>query len=195
MIVYFGGSFNPIHIGHLVLAEELYHLYNPKYVLFIPTSISPFKQEPPVSGEHRIAMIKKSIRHDNRFVVTATEIRNEGKVSYTVDTLKKVLEERDPEVILALGSDEVTEFQKWKNWEEVVFLCKEVIFVGRNGYINHLPDYLKGYNNIKFNNSFLSLSISSSDIRRRIKEELPYKYLIHPDVFTYIEKYGLYKGV
>lgn len=208
MIVYFGGSFNPIHTAHLMLAEELYYYYKPKYVLFVPTSQSPLKEESPVSGDHRIAMIKKAIRHDNRFVVTSIEVQQGDKPAYTVDTVQRVIEERDPEVILALGSDELYTFNKWKDHEKLIELCKEVTFIARQGSINPAyidwdklnPEYKEFlhsvFKNTKVTKGFtpISLPISSSDIRKRIKEGRPYKSLLHPDVAAYIEKYGLYKG-
>jgi len=119
-----GGTFNPIHFGHLRMAQELAESLSLDAVKFIPSANPPHKPPPQVSAEHRAAMVKLAITDNPQFQFDGRELSRTG-ASYTVDTLESLRNELGNQVslILIMGSDAFTKFNTWHRWQEIIALC------------------------------------------------------------------------
>ena len=119
-IGFFGGSFDPIHFGHLKMAEELMQLHQLDEVWFSPAYISPFKQETrPENANNRIAMLRLAIKDRSGFRVYKEEAQH-PEPSYTIDTVKKIVKSKDAKFFLILSDESVPGFFHWKEAEQVV---------------------------------------------------------------------------
>ena len=188
-----GGTFDPIHYGHLVTAEAARYRYELDRVYFVPAYIPPHKQFKAVTpADHRLMMTIMATVNNPSFVVSEIEIQR-GGLSYTYDTVRAFKKELgdDVEVYFITGADAIIELTQWMKIEE---LAKECHFIGatRPGYHLkvHLPDYLK--NSVSFM-EVPALAISSTDIRNRVKQGAPIHYLLPETVEMYIRKNKLYK--
>lgn len=183
------GSFNPIHNGHLMIAQQVFEQLNLDKILFIPSKVPPHRGVsryiPKVSVDDRINMIKYGIRDNHNFQLDMTDI-DLGGVSYTYETIKR-LKERNPntEYYLIVGYDIVENLSKWSHIDELV---KEVHFVGvcRKGYEK------KSQYPIMWVNTPV-IEISSTVIRQRVREGKSLKYYVPDDVAWYIKDKGIYK--
>ena len=183
------GSFNPIHNGHLMIAQQVFEQLNLDKILFIPSKVPPHRGVsryiPKVSVDDRINMIKYGIRDNPNFQLDMTDI-DLGGVSYTYETIKR-LKERNPntEYYLIVGYDIVENLSKWSHIDE---LDKEVHFVGvcRKGYEK------KSQYPIMWVNTPV-IEISSTVIRQRVREGKSLKYYVPDDVAWYIKDKGIYK--
>jgi len=183
----FGGTFNPIHYGHLVLAEQAYEKLNLDKVLFIPSFQPPHKNSQHIaSASHRFQMVKISIKADRRFQISDIEIKRKGR-SYLVDTLKQLtMLYPGAKLFFISGSDVSGQMAKWKSIKEVLSLAKFVL-AKRPGY--HLEKYTRNILVI----SITELDISSSMIRRKIKLGHSVNYLLPKSIIGYIERNKLYQ--
>jgi nicotinate-nucleotide adenylyltransferase len=210
-----GGTFNPIHYGHLAAAEEVRDRLKLDRVLFIPSFHPPHKQEEDVpSADHRLEMVRIATAENKAFVPSDIEIMRGGK-SYTVDTIESLKRMYpDANLFFITGVDSFLDIQTWNRWEELLQLCTFVV-LSRPGY--QFADLLK----IDFlraaENQIIELDrrqhvhveihagaitvylemiplydISSTDIRRRVKEGRSIKYLLPEMVETYIIDNKLY---
>ena len=184
-----GGTFNPIHIGHLVLASEVLHKLKLEKIIFVPSFLPPHKSPSGIiSADDRFKMVKFAIRGNSDFSVSDIEIKRKGK-SYTIDTItefKKHL--RTAKFYFIIGSDYLGNLDNWRQADELKKLVKFVI-VSRPGF--------KFSKNKKDKFIFLSINtpdISARQIRSRLKENKSIKYLISPEVERYIFKNNLYKN-
>ena len=180
-----GGTFNPPHIGHIVLAKEIYEKLELDKILLIPTNIPPHKEDEGVSADIRLNMIKLAAKGQKAFEVTDIELKR-GGISYTIDTVNKLKEvySKD-ELYLIVGSDLANDFSSWKDFDQLSNLVKIVV-----AQRDKAP--------LKRKNNFIVVNITqidtcSSDIRELIKEGKSIKGLVDNDVVDYIEKYGLYR--
>lgn len=190
-----GGTFDPIHIGHLVAAEEALSQYGLDEVVFIPAG-SPWMKDHAVAApsEDRYMMTFAAIASNPDFSVSRMEIEREG-ATHTIDTLRRLHEERgeDTELFFITGADAVLELPEWKEPEEVLRLAR-VIAATRPGY--DLSALEEGGSAHHLNVSVMlvpALAISSTDIRARAKEGKPIRYLVTDPVVDYIAKAGLYR--
>ncbi|MBI5642740.1 MAG: nicotinate-nucleotide adenylyltransferase [Deltaproteobacteria bacterium] len=210
----FGGTFNPIHYGHLRIAEEAREALSLDRVIFIPTSITPHKAgEILTSPEDRLEMVNISIKDNPGFEVSDIEIRRGGR-SYTIDTVTELKEQGGAELRLSLiiGNDSFNDITTWCEFEKL-FTLADFIIVPRPGYPVKKPGevlpvelarkfwydpktgaFQNSYGNtLTYLNTTL-MDISSSDIRSGIKEGRSVRYLL-PDAATgYINKKGLYRS-
>lgn len=210
-----GGSFNPIHTGHLVLADDVCVSFGYDKLLFIPTFNPPHKiPENMCSAEDRLQMVRKACSGDSRFEAEDCEIKR-GGVSYTYDTIC-YLEEKYKSVLegkigLVMGSDLHSHFHLWYKAEEIarkcdLILAERPVTAEKKEFANHPSgDYGKEYteddpaceiNRKLFQNALYLenpiLPVSSTDIRRRCAEGRSFKYLVPSEVFSYIIKGKLY---
>jgi len=180
-----GGTFNPPHIGHLIIAEQVKDQLGLAEVWFIPTYISPHKQKSSITVDQRIKMLEKSIDNNNSFSINLIEVERKG-TSYTIDTIK-ILKDQFPNVefYFIIGADMVEYLPQWKNIEE---LAELVTFVGvrRSNYYLESPYPLKTAD-------VPVIEISSTDIRSRIKNKKTIKYLVTDAVRKFIEENHLYE--
>jgi len=193
-----GGTFDPIHMGHLVTAEEVRHEFDVDEVLFVPTGHPPHKSNINMTTcEHRYLMTVLATAANPYFKVSRIEIEREG-VTYTIDTIKELKRIYGNEVQLYFitGADAIHKILNWKESRELLQIC-DFVAVTRPGYnkeelIEKIEELNKQY---ETNIHFLevpALAISSSDIRRRLNEMKPIKYLVPQEVENYIKKHELY---
>lgn len=194
----FGGSFNPIHYGHLMICEYIKDEMGLDKVIFIPTGNPPHK-DLEVSAKDRYEMVRLAISPNPDFEISDIETTR-VKMSYTVDTireLKKIY--REEKLYFLIGLDSIFQF---KTWMKIGDLSKEIEFVValRPGYINKEEinreiDFLRENFGTKVNLINTPLyEISSTDLRDRIREGKSLRYLIPKKVLDYIEESGFYKG-
>lgn len=196
-IAIMGGTFNPIHNGHLVAAEAVRQELNIDKVIFIPTGNPPHKKSNPVYNEHRYLMTVLATVTNPQFEISRIELDRKGK-SYAVDTIKEILDlyDKDCKLYYITGADAIAQILTWKNPEELLTSCTFVA-VTRPGYnrsslettIHNLEDNYKS-NIITL--EIPALSISSTDIRNRVLSGKTIKYLVPESVEQYILKCGLY---
>ncbi|MBQ1273840.1 MAG: nicotinate-nucleotide adenylyltransferase [Cellulosilyticum sp.] len=193
-----GGTFDPIHMGHLVTAEEVRHEFNVDEVLFVPTGHPPHKSHINMTTcEHRYLMTVLATAANPYFKVSRIEIEREG-VTYTIDTIKELkrIYGEDVSLYFITGADAVHKILGWKESAELLQLC-DFVAVTRPGY--NKEDLMRKVKEInekyETNIHFLevpALAISSSDIRKRLMEMKPIKYLVPQEVENYIKKHALY---
>jgi nicotinate-nucleotide adenylyltransferase len=190
-----GGTFDPIHHGHLLTAEEALWQFHLDEVVFVPTGQPWMKEHEVVSpAEDRYLMTVIATARNPRFSVSRLEIDREG-ATYTVDTLRMLREQEpsDTELFFVTGADAMLEIFQWKDPEDVLTLV-HCIAATRPGY--DIAAFEKGAPTQHPNVSVMripALAISSSDIRRRVKEGRPIRYLVPEGVKSYVEKAGLYR--
>ena len=192
----YGGSFNPPHIGHKILAENVREQLSLDKVIFIPSGNHALKDEVSIKdAEHRLNMAKLAFEGDPNFEVSDIEIvkaRN-GITNYTVDTLIDLYDRYKEDFIkiyLIVGIDNLIEFPKWKNPNKL-FLISEVIVMNRPGFL--VQDVDDEFSRKARYLSVPMLDISSTDIRPRVKEGKTIKYLVDSNVEDYIVKHNLFK--
>ena len=185
-ILIFGGSFNPVHWGHLVLAEELREEFGWDRVLFVPASRSPFKggRDDP-GGDHRLAMLELACAGNSGFIVDTRELKRGGD-SWTIDTVRSVIREYElaDRPGLVLGDDLVRDFSEWK---ESAALMNEarIIVARRSTEMGCQTSFGEPASN-------RLIPISSSEIRERLATGRSVRYLIPERVHDYILQKGLY---
>ncbi|MEO0292948.1 MAG: nicotinate (nicotinamide) nucleotide adenylyltransferase [candidate division WOR-3 bacterium] len=181
----FGGNFDPVHIGHLILATDALDLLNLEKILFVPAWRSPFKNsEDSLPFKDRYNMLKLATKSSKFFEVLDIESKRKG-ISYTYDTIKELLK-KEKELCLLIGEDQACDFKKWYKWEEILKLVK--VFVFRRSVV--IPKkFPKGL--ILLNSRIVQ--ISSTEIRDKIKEGKPVDFLLPKEVLTYINRRNLYK--
>lgn len=189
-----GGTFDPIHHGHLVTAEEALWQFGLDEVVFVPTGHPWMKQDREVSpAEDRYLMVVVATSSNPRFTVSRLEIERAGP-TYTVDTLRDLRTERgDVALYFITGADAMLEILRWKDPQEVLSLA-HFIAATRPGY--DLASFERGAPTEHPGVSVMdvpALAISSSDIRARVRKGLPIRYLVPEGVQTYLEKAGLYR--
>ncbi|NLK21525.1 MAG: nicotinate-nucleotide adenylyltransferase [Epulopiscium sp.] len=193
-----GGTFDPIHYGHLVTAEAVRYQYNIEQVFFMPTGQPPHKSDKKVThSEHRYLMSVLATAANPHFNVSRIEIDRTGP-TYTIDTIRDLKRDygEDIELFFITGTDALLHIFSWKDAEELLKLCTFVA-VNRPEYnIEELIqriEIIKKYYESKIH--FLevpALAISSTDIRNRVQKGMPIKYLVPESVENYIYKFKLY---
>ncbi|MFR5876806.1 MAG: nicotinate (nicotinamide) nucleotide adenylyltransferase [Eubacterium sp.] len=191
----FGGAFNPVHNGHLSLAENYLDALSLNKVLFIPTSVPPHKTaEYLVSGKDRINMLKSAIAGNDNFEMTDIEFKREGK-SYTFDTitqLKKIYQ--DDELFLIVGSDQFFSFNNWYRADDILSMVTVVTAAREDNEYKALLDYKMNNKNMKNTivSNFGVVEVSSSEIREKIKKGADISDLVPISVAYYIKENKLY---
>lgn len=186
-----GGTFNPPHIGHLIVAESIRDQLKLDKILFVPSYIPPHKLFSQVAlPKQRLEMVELAIEKNRNFSASDIEIAREGK-SYTVDTINSLISLHPAsQLFLIIGMDNLMDFSDWKSPNEIVSNV-ELIVMNRPGYDTDVKSEFKKFATfIKVPN----IDISSSDIRRRIKLGRSIRYLVPFEVEQYIVKKGLYKS-
>ncbi len=207
----FGGSFNPIHFGHLRAAEEVREALALDLVYFIPAGLPPHKPDgrlaPP---DHRLHMVQLATKGNRHFMVSDVEIRRGGR-SFTIDTVSNFHETARgrPEFFLLLGMDQFAELETWKECDELARSCNIVVHtreqagaavpaevslaaLKRFGYVKKDAHYVHpgGYT-LSFVATTL-LPISATLIREKLARRQSVRYLLPADVADYIVRHGLY---
>jgi len=187
-IAILGGTFNPPHIGHLIIGERAHSVLKLDRVFFIPANIPPIKGKfTEIGKHHRLKMTQLATKDNPHFTVLDWELKR-GGVSYTIDTVNEIRAKLSPtEIYLIMGWDQAQIFDKWKDHNKLVELCKLIVFT-RPGYESTLPAILKD------NGKMLPLyiDISSSMIRDMLMRGESIRYLVPNAVISYIYKHKLY---
>lgn len=192
-----GGTFDPIHYGHLVAAEMARSEFNLSKVLFIPSGKPPHKDRRDISAaDLRFEMIERAIQDNPAFDISALELERKGP-SYTVDTLR-VLRRTWPEheLYFITGTDALREIFSWREAEEILMMT-EFIGAARPGFdaSDFLLQVQQEHPETQGRIHYLevpALAISSTDIRARVKRGQPIRYLLPEPVRHFIQQYGLY---
>jgi len=209
----FGGTFNPIHLGHLRSAEEIRELFNLQRVIFIPSANPPHKQgKDIISPIHRMEMVNLAIEENQNFSVSDIEIKRPGK-SYSIETIDHIrkIHGSDLALFCIMGIDAFTEISTWKDYINL-FSCCNFVVTTRPGYslinlgtvlpadvaedFSYLPEEDRFIHASNFSLCFRDithLDISSSVVRKKIKENRSTRYLLPEKVIEYIKQHGLYK--
>lgn len=187
-----GGTFDPVHIGHLILSETIRCTVGLDKVIFMPAARPPHKLSRKISrSEFRLDMLKFCIVKNKGFEVSDYEIKKKG-ISYTIDTiqeLKRVYKLRNKELYFIIGADNLVDFKNWKNPEQIL------------NQVNILVLNRSGIDINKINKNFLEvitlikaplIDISSSDIRERVRKNKSIHYLVTDEVEKYIYQKDLY---
>ena len=215
-IAILGGSFNPLHNGHAMLADTIVRELGYDKVLFVPTCVPPHKE---ITGgattQHRMEIVKAFCDSEPSgcFELEPCEIER-GGISYTCDTLSYIHEKYknqiDGKPALLMGEEIAAEFYKWKNVDQIIKMADLVVVPRYPDYFGHCVDAFKNkpvgaykgdfkstFNSQSFNypHKYLGipmLPISSTEIRARVASKKSFKYLVPASVYDYIEKTGIY---
>ena len=192
-----GGTFDPVHMGHLIAAEEARVKLRLSRVIFLPAGQPWLKPEREITpAEHRLAMLRLATASNPHFVISTLELDRPGP-SYTVDSIPRITAECPPEtnILFIVGLDKLAELPRWKEPQRLLELCW-LVAATRPGYTSLNPKKLEAAipgasRRIRLLDIPL-IGISSSDIRERVARGLPIRYLVPPGVAEYIEEHGLY---
>ena len=195
-----GGTFDPIHVGHLVTAEEARQQFDLTNVIFVPTGMPPHKNSAMISlPEHRYLMTTLAVMSNPHFFVSRIEI-DQKKPTFTIDTVKHYSSWKNPapEIYFITGADAILEIFTWKDYEELLNLCT-FIAVSRPGYsLERFHESLdKTSSKMRQKVHLLeipALAVSSTFIRERVTLGKTIKYLTPEPVEQYIKKHELYKA-
>lgn len=194
-----GGTFDPIQIAHLAIAEQARACLGLREVLFIPAGDPWRKREQGVTtAEHRVAMVRLAIASNPFFRLSLIEVERPGP-SYSVTTVEELQREFGPEAQLyfVMGMDALFDLPNWKEPERLSQLCRLVV-MARPGYdrsgFSALDCRIPGLSERLLLLEAPLLDISSSDIRRRVAQGLPIRYLVPNGVERYIREHGLYRA-
>lgn len=188
-----GGTFDPIHLGHLRAAENAREGLELDEVRFFPAQIPPHRPVPSSSARDRFAMVALGTALHPRFVADDLELRREGP-SYTVDTVARLREERPgDEVVLIVGSDTFPELETWKDHDRLLRMCTVAVVSRPEDGPADGPALGEAPGGGVRRVAGPGLAISATDIRRRVKEGRSIRYLVPESVADYIAKRGLYR--
>jgi len=193
-----GGTFDPIHYGHLVTAEQAHYQFNLDKVVFVPSGLPPHKVGKHITSPgHRHMMTVLATTSNPHFEVSSIEVDRVGP-SYTIDTVRAFRDRYGDEAGLYFitGADAILEMLEWKDSDTLLELC-EFIAATRPGYALHNGRieeiFVEQANRIHFF-EVPALAISSTDIRERLRQGRPVRYLLPDIVVSYIERAELYCG-
>jgi nicotinate-nucleotide adenylyltransferase len=189
-----GGTFNPVHIGHLILAEEAREKLGLGKVIFVPTNIPAHKQSPDIApARSRLEMVKLAIKGNKYFSVSDIEIKRLG-TSYTIDTVRELKRIYPQDAFyFIIGSDLLTYFDGWKDIDQVVKMV-DFIVATRPGYpLEDIGAYVVSRQIGVKTMAIRAVDVSGFEVRRCIKDDKSFRYLVPEAVFNYITKKRLYK--
>ncbi len=193
----FGGTFDPIHIGHLIVAEQVREKMELDRVIFIPARHPWLKSGRDITeGQHRLEMVSLAISTNHSFVLSDVEMTRPGP-SYTVDTLEAMRKESgsQDEIYFIAGVDALAEMPRWKDPERIVALC-HIVAVNRPGSAGFdrqtLEPLIPRLSSCMWMIDVPQIDISSTDIRERMRAGMSIKYMVTSEVEGYIHENGLY---
>jgi len=208
----FGGTFNPIHLGHLRGVEEVREAFGLEEIVFIPSAIPPHKvAEGVIKARHRLEMVKLAIMTNPFFSISRVELDRQGK-SYSIDTLQYFRErEKNTSLFFILGRDACVEIEAWKDFQHLFFLSNFIVMtrpgfrktplhaqlpetlVSAFRYGREVKAWIHSSGHTLHFKEITFLDISSTRIRQLIERGESEKYLIPAEVEAYIKQHGLYR--
>ena len=186
--VVIGGTFNPVHNGHLYIGEEIRKQLGYERILFVPSNMPPHKEaDKETAVVHRLRMLEYALKKSS-FQIEKCEI-DRGGTSYSIDTIGYLTEKYDitGKPALVIGDDLVDGFKMWHRWEELVVMA-DIVVVHRNFRKQVEFDVPHRYV------ENMLIPISSRDIRERVRKGYAYRYLVPEKVYEYIKRNKLYTG-
>lgn len=185
----YGGTFDPVHFGHLLTAQSLFEKRDLEKIIFIPCSISPHKQDIISSNPlHRLNMLKLAVKDIPYFEISNYEIQK-GSISYTIDTLRH-LSDFYENIELIIGYDNLAVFDKWYKADEILEIAKLVV-------MKRVSDFDTNQNHKYFDKAVIvdtpTIEISSTEIRNRVNQGLSINFMMPEKVSDYIYKNGIYR--
>ena len=209
-IALFGGSFNPIHLGHLRAAEEDREAMGLDLIYFVPAASPPHKLPVGLApADHRLQMVRLATKGNRYFMVSDVEVRRSGS-SFTIDTVRYFRSNMraQPELHLIMGGDQFAELDTWKEADELTRLCNIIVhtrlsekqpgaeipvaMLSRFGYTEGDKSYVHCSGHTLNFVSTTFFPISATVIRRKLAAGESIRYLVPNDVADYIERHGLY---
>ena len=197
-IGFFGGTFDPPHIGHLILASEAAHQFGLTRLLWVLNPDPPHKQEQAITPlPHRLEMLQRTISDNPIFELSRLELDSPGP-HYTINTINFLKEqEPDAEIFLLIGGDSFRDLPTWRHYTELVAAVSKISVMRRPGDsfdMSALESQIPGLaDKVSFIDALL-LNLSSREIRRRVVDRHEFRYYVHPSVYEYIQTNQLYRG-
>jgi nicotinate-nucleotide adenylyltransferase len=207
----FGGTFNPIHLGHLRGAEEIREIFGLEKVIFIPAAIPPHKETGRMmDASHRLEMVRRAVSSNPYFSSSDIELKRSGK-SYSVDTIRHFREIHQGPLFFILGRDAFLEIETWKEFRTLFSLCHFIVMARpgsqEKGHISTLPEGVTPYfkydpaveawvhtsGNVLSLKEITFLDISSTKVRSLMERGESVRYLVPTEVEAYIREKGLYQ--
>jgi len=194
----FGGTFDPPHLGHLILASEAVHQFTLSKVIWVLTPDPPHKRNGALTPvEHRLAMILRTLADNPVFEISRLELDRPGP-HFTYDTCRLYMEQHpSAEITLLLGGDSLLDLPDWHKGTDIVSLVHRIGVMRRPGNmhdLSRLEHKLPGLSRKVIFLDTLLQAVSSREIRHRVAEGLPFRYYLLPSVYEYIETQGLYRA-
>ncbi len=184
-----GGTFDPIHYGHLVAASEAASAFGLDKVLFVPTG-EPWQKQTITDADHRLAMTKLAIAGNSLFEISTVDVLRAGP-TYTIDTLREIHESNPKaDIYFITGADSIAQIDSWKDSSQIWPLA-HFVGVTRPGHSLEVPKSAAGDVSLL---EIPALAISSTDIRARVESGKPIDYLLPDSVIDYIHANNLYQG-
>lgn len=191
-----GGTFNPIHIGHLIIAEQCKEQLNLDQIIFIPNGNPPHKNKNIIDKNDRFKMLSLAIEDNKYFDISDIELKKE-EPSYTINTILELKKDTNNELFFIMGDDSLFSIQKWYKFEKLIEECNFIVFPREKQFdietynkfiLNELKTTINKFNFI----SFPTINISSTLIREMIVKKISIKYLVPDKVINYIDSNKLY---
>lgn len=182
-----GGTFNPIHIGHLILAEEARESLGLDKIVFVPAYLPPHKDDVDIAAaEDRLRMVELAIRGNPALSVSTSEIRRRGR-SYTIETIRE-FKARWPqdELYFIIGSDLLKYLDAWKDLQDIIKLVKFIVATRPGFPLENLPAYISKL-------AIRAVDVSAFEVRACVREHRSFRYLVPERVCAYINRRKLYQ--
>lgn len=205
-----GGSFNPIHCGHIEIAKHVLNFFNMEKIFFVPANISPFKNSDMETNKyHRFEMLKLALKKYPEFLISDFELKKKGR-SFTIDTIR-FFKEKYPNynLYLIMGEDSFASIKDWNSYKEIFSLVNIIVYPRESYNFENTIKLFKNFKKIKadknisqyssLNENYIfflklpHLKYSSTNVRSTLKNNGYYSNMVPPEVAKYIEKYKLYK--
>jgi nicotinate-nucleotide adenylyltransferase len=183
----YGGTFDPVHHGHLLLARDVLEQLHLDAIIFVPCAQSPFKsRKPRVTDARRLAMLRLAVKTNDRFWVTRCELDRPAP-SYAIDTASEI-QQAFPRAKLfwLIGADQLADLDRWHRSEELRALVTFVLLPRKDDTASTPPDSVLGLPQPR------RVDISATEIRHRVKSRLPIDHLVPVPIEAYIKRHGLY---
>jgi len=185
----FGGTFDPPHNGHLIVAEYVRHRLGLNRIIFVPSWISPHKQERQVTDAScRLSMLRAAVQGTPGLEVSDVEVRR-GGVSYTVDTLRRLATDTRAELFLLIGADNFIEFGTWHQPEEILSLARLVVMTRPGSPLPVEPGLPPEVIHV----DVPDIKVTATEVRTRVRAERSIRHLVPERVEKYIQEQHLYK--
>jgi nicotinate-nucleotide adenylyltransferase len=178
----YGGTFDPIHHAHLILAREAREELGLEQLIFVPAAVSPPKDSPVASAEMRLSMLGAAIEGETAFAVDECELRR-APPSYTIDTVEEIQQRQaDSEIFYLIGADNVAALASWHRFERLQKMVRFIVLDRTDAQTNHPYEVVHR-----------KIDISATDIRNRIASGRSIRYLVPPKVEEIIRRNNLYR--